>query len=265
MWTANRTMTPQDTARPYARLHDGGARDELSQTNSLTRKLKRFSCFSAEDRAALDELEHSSEWISAARPILREGESVDMILPLLEGLAYRHRDLSGGRRQILALLLPGDICAGHARRPFPVDYGVRALTRVRVARIPRDRFDRILAGHGAIARALATAALIEEAVLRAWLVNLGQRDARERVAHLICELARRMEDCGLLLGHGGFDLPLTQQELGSALGLTNVHVNRILRRLRDENLMDLQRGVVRIHDLERLQRVADFDPAYLSS
>jgi CRP-like cAMP-binding protein len=214
---------------------------------------------------ALDHLEHSSEWISSAHPILREGEAEEMVLPLLDGLAYQHKDLRGGRRQIIAVLLPGDLCSGYGRRTSPMDYGVRALTQVRIARIPKESFDRILACHGAIADAMATAAVVEEAVLRAWLVNLGQRDARERVAHLICELARRMADCGLLLIHGGFDLPLTQQELGSALGLTNVHVNRILRRLRDEDLMDIQRGVVRIQDLERLQRVADFDPAYLSS
>jgi CRP-like cAMP-binding protein len=227
--------------------------------------LERFSTFSISDRLAIDDLERGSEWVAPATPIMTEGKALDAVIPLLEGLAYQHKDFRDGRRQIIMLLVPGDICGGHRRISGPINYGVRTLTRARIVRIPGDQFLEVLESHPAIARALNKAALVEEAILRAWIVNLGQRHAHERIAHLLCELTQRMSDCGLLLPNGDFELPLTQMELGSALGLTSVHINRILQRLRSENMIEFHGGVVRIYDLRSLQAIADFDPAYLSN
>jgi CRP-like cAMP-binding protein len=137
------------------------------------------------------------------------------------------------------------------------------MTRSRISRVPVDRFIRRLERRPAIAQALQFAAAREEAILRAWMANLGQRAAYERLAHLICEIAQRMASRGLVFANGGFELPLTQQELGWALGLTSVHVNRVLRRLRDEGLIDFRNGLVQPNDLTRLQTVAGFDPGYL--
>ncbi|MBA3810956.1 MAG: Crp/Fnr family transcriptional regulator [Caulobacteraceae bacterium] len=236
-----------------------------SGDNALIRKLERFSALACGDRLALDDLARTCEWVPPDRSIVTEGDASGAVLPLLEGLAYRHKDFRDGRRQIISLLVPGDMCGGHGRLSRPTNYGVRTLTRCKIARISRQGFVHLLDSHPAIAEALNEAALVEEAVLRTWIVNLGQRHAHERMAHLLCEWAQRMADCGRLLAHGGFELPLTQQGLGAALGLTSVHVNRVLQRLRAENLVAFQNGTVRIFDFDRLRAVADFDPAYLSA
>lgn len=235
-----------------------------SGVNALARKLERFSALDRGDRLALDDLARAAEWVPPDRSIATEGDASGAVLPLLEGLAFRHKDFRDGRRQIISLLVQGDICGGHGRLAGPTNYGVRSLTRCKIARVSVTRFVEILDDHPAIAEALNKAALVEEAVLRTWIVNLGQRHAHERMAHLLCEWAQRMADCGRLLAHGGFELPLTQQELGSALGLTSVHVNRVLQRLRAENLIAFHNGTMRIFDFDRLRSVADFDPAYLS-
>jgi len=235
----------------------------IDGANALTRNLQRLSPLGPDDRLALEALVRSAEWIAPGARIANEGEPDGATRPLLDGLACRYKDFRDGRRQVIALLLPGDICVGYGHPPGRMDHGVRALTRVRIATIPAHRFAELVDRHPAIAAGFRKAALIEQAILRAWVVNLGQRDARERMAHLFCELERRMKDHGLLLSDGGFALPLTQQELGAALGLTSVHVNRVLQRLRNEALIDLDHGFLRIQDLRRLQSLADFDPTYL--
>ncbi len=235
-----------------------------SAPNALIRKLERFSSFSDVEREAIGDLGAASEWIAAGKPIINAGDGPVMVLPLLEGVACQYQDFRDGRRQILSLLLPGDICGGSGEVSGPADYGVRSLSRVRIARIEAARFIALLQAHPAITIALTKSALVDQAVQRAWIVNLGQRRGHERIAHLICELAHRMSERGLLLSDGGFELPLTQQELGSMLGLTSVHTNRVLQQLRAENLIAFHNGVVHIHDAARLQALADFDAAYLS-
>jgi CRP-like cAMP-binding protein len=245
-------------------MPDPSGPNSAPSANALIRKLERFSSFSDVERQAIGDLDAASEWIAPGKPIINAGDGPEMVLPLLEGLAYRHKDFRDGRRQILSLLLPGDICGGAGELSGPVDYGVRSLSRARIARIESARFIELLQTHPAIAIALIRSALVDEAVQRAWIVNLGQRHAHERIAHLLCELAHRMSDCGLILSHGGFELPLTQQELGSALGLTSVHTNRVLQQLRAEKLIEFQGGVVHIQDAPRLRALADFDAGYLS-
>ncbi len=250
--------------RPHE-MPDLSGPDIAPSVNALIRKLERFSPLSLADRLAIDDLDASSEWVAPGKSILIEGDSPEIVLPLLEGLAYRHKDFRDGRRQILSLIVPGDICGGHGERLGAADYGVRSLTRARIVRIDSDRFLELLQTHPAIAVALHRSMLVDQAVMRAWIVNLGQRHAHERIAHLLCELAHRMSDCDLILAHGGFELPLTQQDLGSALGLTSVHINRVLQQLRAERLIEFHNGILQIHDLGRLQALADFDATYLSS
>ncbi|HEX4196585.1 MAG TPA: Crp/Fnr family transcriptional regulator [Caulobacteraceae bacterium] len=229
----------------------------------LTRRLARLWPLEAADCKALEDLVRDSEWVGPDVALLKAGDDPDVVIALLDGLAYEHQDFAAGRRQITGLRFPGDLCDGHFALSGPVDYGVLTLTRSRISRIPVDRFVRRLERRPAIAQALQLAAAREEVILRAWMANLGQRPAYERLAHLICEVAQRMASRGLLFANGGFELPLTQQELGWALGLTSVHVNRVLRRLRDEGLIEVRSGLVQPRDLERLQTVAGFDPSYL--
>jgi len=156
----------------------------LQAVNPLTRKLERFSVLGLSARLALDDLESQSEWISAGTAVSSEGETSKTVIILLDGFAYRHKDFQDGRRQIITLLMLGDICGARERLSGPVHYGVRTLTKARIARINIDRFRMTLDDHPAIASALQKSSLVDEAVLRAWIVNLGQRHVN--ASHICC-------------------------------------------------------------------------------
>jgi CRP-like cAMP-binding protein len=136
------------------------------------------------------------------------------------------------------------------------------LSRATVAVIPKKRMLEVMNDHPRIQRALWWATLVDEAILREWLVNIGQRDAYERVAHLFCELWARLSAVGLA-AEDHFTLPLTQEELGDTVGLTAVHVNRTLQRMRAEGLIEFHRKQLTIRDPRRLMDAAGFEPNYL--
>jgi CRP-like cAMP-binding protein len=143
-----------------------------------------------------------------------------------------------------------------------MDHGITALTPATIAFIPHGEMEALMERRPALARALWWSTLVDEAVLRSWIVNLGRRDAYESIAHLMCEMHVRMEHVGLVQDDR-FDLPLTQEELADSLGLTPVHINRILQRLRGEGLITLKERMLTILDIEGLRKAAGFDPNYL--
>jgi len=232
--------------------------------NALIRRLQTMSRLTSAERSALWELVHAWEWVPAGAVIEKEGDSSGAVHGVLAGLACRHKDFRDGRRQIIAILFPGDLSRDVADGARPTDHHVRALSRAKVVRIGLDHLEAVIADNPGIGRALHRATIVEGAVMRAWIINLGQRQAHERLAHLLCEMAHRMADRDLSRPDGSFELPLTQKELGTALGLTSVHVNRVLQKLRTESLVEFAGGVVRIRELDRLEGLANFDPAYLS-
>ncbi len=234
-------------------------------SNALIRRLQTVSRLSSIERSALWELLDAWEWVPAGAMIEREGDCSGAMHALLAGLACRHKDFRDGRRQIIAILFPGDLSRNLAGASRPTDHHVRTLTRAKVVRITLHHLEAVIAANPGIERALHAASIVEAAVLRAWIVNLGQRQAHERLAHLFCEMAHRMVDCDLSRPDGSFELPLTQKELGTALGLTSVHVNRVLQKLRAEALVEFANGELRILELDRLKGIANFDPAYLSA
>lgn len=213
------------------------------------------------DRALLLSLCDDIRPIGARRDIIREGERPDHVHLMIEGWSCRYKVLVDGSRQITAFLIPGDFCDTHITLFDQMDHSIGCITDSRVAFVPRGKMLE-LADQPRIARALWWANLVDEAVLRSWLVNLGRRDAFERVGHLFCEMYARLRNIGLAQG-GAFELPLTQEELADALGLTSVHVNRTLKRLRQEELVTFQRQQIAITDIARLQRLVGFDPNYL--
>ena len=235
------------------------------KSNALIQRLQSLSDLTPIERSALWELLDAWEWFPAGAVIEREGDCSGSVHGLLAGLACRHKDLGDGRRQIIAILFPGDLSRDLAGASRPTDHHVRTLTRAKVVRIALHHLEAVIAANPGIERALHVATIVEAAVLRAWIVNLGQRRAHERLAHLFCEMAHRMVSCDLSRPDGSFELPLTQKELGTALGLTSVHVNRVLQKLRAEALVEFANGVLRIRELDRLQGIANFDPAYLSA
>ncbi|HEX8571847.1 MAG TPA: Crp/Fnr family transcriptional regulator [Allosphingosinicella sp.] len=227
----------------------------------LLAKLETASPLPDDDRAALIALCRDPHDLGARRNVIREGERPDHVHLMVEGWAARYKLLPDGSRQITAFLIPGDFCDLHVTILGQMDHSIATLTRSRVAYIPRATMDEVT-DRPRLARAFWWATLVDEAVLRAWIVNIGRRDAFEAIGHLMCELYVRMKNVGLADGHC-FELPLTQEELADALGLTPVHVNRVLQRMRSDELISLKAGLLTIHDYRRLEKASGFNANYL--
>jgi len=228
----------------------------------LIAKLANVTTLSADDRQAIEDLCSDVRDMPVSRDIIREGDRPDHVHLVVEGWAARYKIVGSGARQITAFLIPGDFCDLHVTILRTMDHGITALTPLKVAMIPQDKMEALTRDRPALTRALWWATLVDEAVLRSWIVNLGRRDAFEKIAHLMCEMHLRMYAIGLVEADR-FDLPLTQEELADTLGLTPVHTNRVLQRLRAEELITFKNQILTILDVPRLRRAADFDPSYL--
>ena len=200
--------------------------------------------------------------IPAKGNILSEGERPDHVHVILEGWAARYKTLPDGSRQIVAFLIPGDFCDLHVAILGHMDHGIVALSRCRVAFIPSAELDALTSEHNGLTKALWWATLVDEGVLREWILNVGRRDALERTAHLLCEIHARMKMVGLV-EDDRLALPVTQDQLADATGLTAVHVNRTLQRLRKQKLIEIGSGVLDVLDVSGLREVAGFDGNYL--
>jgi CRP-like cAMP-binding protein len=229
---------------------------------SLVAKLGTIADLRESDLASLIAICHDVRTVQAKRDILVEGERPEDVHVILEGWAARYKTLSDGSRQIVAFLIPGDFCDLHVAILGHMDHGIIALTRVRLAYIPSRELDALTSNHNGLTKALWWATLVDESILREWILNVGRRDARERVAHLLCELHARMELIGLVDGKR-LALPLTQEQLADATGLTSVHVNRTLQRLRAEGLIEMGGGALTIPDVAALREAAGFTGNYL--
>ena len=214
------------------------------------------------DRALLMGLATRTRTVERRGEILEQGRVPVVAHVLLEGHTCRYRRLGSGRRQITALLVPGDMCDVEAVTKGRADYGVAALTPCKLGEIPAERIGGAAGREPDLAAVLLRRLRLDEAIAREWIVNLGNRDAAARMAHLLCELRERLGAVGLA-SETGFALPLGQAELGDALGLSAVHVNRVLRELRVAGLVTLANRRLTLHDRAGLERLADFDPAYL--
>lgn len=241
----------QPAARPAARPCD-----------RLVAKLSAVGDLSADDRDALHDISRDTREMPVHRPIIRAGERPEYVHIIVEGWAARTEILADGTRQITAFLIPGDFCNLHGTILGEMDHDIVALTDAKVAFVPHQLIEGLARERPELGRALRWANLVDEAVLRAWLWNIGRRNAYHRIAHLFCELHARMQLVGLA-EDGGFDLPITQEVLADARGLTAVHVNRTLQALRGDGLIELSERRLVIRDMVRLQKAARFDPTYL--
>ena len=231
--------------------------------NAFVRKLRRFADLEQGDVAALVHLVAQPIPRPAGIDLVQQGDRPVAMQLLLEGWACRYKELANGTRQIVGFLLPGDSCDLHVTLLEERDHGIRLITDAQAVAIPARTLDSLLARHPNIEAALWRSTLADEAILREWLINMGRRDAHARVGHLICEIWHRLKAIGQVDERNGFAFPLVQEQIGDAVGLTSVHVNRMFRRLREEGLVVVRNRHLTVMDPARLIAVSEFDPAYL--
>lgn len=216
----------------------------------------------AEEEAALHGLVSEVVEYPAGFTFVRSGEELGYSTILLDGLVARYKDLSDGQRQITHVHVPGDYADLHSFTLKHLDHAVMTLSPCRIAKTPHDRIHKITQTLPHLTRLLWFSTTLDASIHREWVVSLGRRSAIERAAHFLCELQVRLKMVGL--GNEiSFPLPINQTELSECLGLTSVHVNRVLRELREAGLAEFKGGVVTIGDLAGLQALGEFDPAYL--
>ncbi|MEH3048030.1 Crp/Fnr family transcriptional regulator [Sphingomonas adhaesiva] len=217
---------------------------------------------SAQEKDALEAAVDRVETLPARTIVINRGQRVRYSTLLLDGTMCRYMDARDGFRQLVALQVPGDFVDLHGYPLEMLDHDVGTLSEARVAIIPHGRIDAMLRDMPHLTRLLWRSTLLDAALHREWIFRLGRLDAAGRVAHFLMETHHRLQ--AVARTHDGqFALPLTQQDLGEACGLTSVHVNRTLRRLREDGLAEVARGTVRITDAIGLARLAEFDPDYL--
>lgn len=227
------------------------------------RKLEQFTRLSSEDKAALLGLTRERvRRIGARECLVREGDKPERINLILSGWVCRYKALEDGRRQIMAFLVPGDLCDLNVFILRSMDHSLSAIAPVMAAGISRGTMERVMDRHPRVTQALLWDQLVTAAIQREWTLNLGQRSAFERVAHLLCELFVRLRTVGLVEGTS-CDLQPTQADLAEATGLTTVHVNRMLQELRHQGLITLHGRKLTVPDLAALQEAALFNPNYL--
>lgn len=230
--------------------------------NALIRKLEGFTPLSDNDRTLLSELSNRAVSISADQPIILQGDAPSDVRVVLEGFAARSKTLRDGSQQIFAYLVPGDFCDLHVAVLSAMDHDIRTLTPCKVANISKKTVREIAETRPNLMQALWWCTLVDAATLREWLVNIGQRSAEERIAHLFCELHVRLKAVGLGSSKS-FELPITQDVLAKTMGLSSVHVNRSLKELRERELVTFKSRVIKIPDIGRLEEYAEFDSSYL--
>lgn len=204
-----------------------------------------------------------TERFEARYDLMREGDRPGPLLIVLEGWACRYKILPTGARQILAFILPGDCCDLHLDFFAEMDHCIQTITPCVVAKIQRQTVEIIFDEYPAVLKAMYMSQLIDEAALRAWITSLGRRSSIERAAHLMCELYVRARNIGVGSDQG-LELPLSQVVLADALGMTPVHINRVLKQLRLAGAISIARGSMVITDSQILVQIAGFDENYLS-
>lgn len=231
-------------------------------SNRFIDKLCGYGALDEADVAALAAATARPRQIAGRRDLIREGDRPGPVFVVLSGWACRYKILPSGTRQVVAYLMPGDCCDLHVGLLAEMDHSIQTITSASVATIERAEMDAIMTRHPGIARAMYVGQLIDEGTMRAWITSMGRRSSIERVAHLMCELYLRGRNIGLTT-EARLDLPLSQALLADSLGMTPVHLNRVLRRLREGGAMTLQRGSLSIADPIKLVKIAGFDENYL--
>jgi CRP-like cAMP-binding protein len=228
----------------------------------MVRRLERRTPLDESARRALLDLPHSVRRLGPGGHVVRDGDVTEHCGLLLSGFAYRYKLTGEGGRQIISLHMAAEFVDLQNAFLGVSDTSVQTLTEAEVAFIPRVAIEDLALSNATAGRALWIDTLIDSSIFREWVVNVGRRDSRARVAHILCEFSLRMEAAGLAKNHV-YELPMTQEQLADAVGLTSVHVNRVLKQLGEEGLIDRDRRTIRIVDWKRMREAGDFNERYL--
>lgn len=228
----------------------------------LVRKLEHGAELSKTDVKALEEAVASVKQIANQTNLIEEGDRPEFVHVVLEGFACRYKLLEDGGRQIMAWLLPGDFCDLHVAILGQMDHNIGTLSASRIALIRPESVHALTQTSASLSKALWWASLVEEAILREWLVGMGRRPADRQIAHLFCELLARLKAVGRAPGNI-LKMPVTQAQLADSVGLSTVHVNRSVMQLRELGLITWRDKELTVTDVDGLQAFAGFDPNYL--
>ena len=239
------------------------SRDDSGPGEPVIRRLNALRRLSAAGVAAIRTAVRERVGKAAAGEDLAcEGDRCDSVRLFLSGWACRYKALEDGRRQIVSFILPGDTCDAHIYLLSMMDHSIGTLTPVTYAELDSVAFERLMSADTSVAEAFHCETLAARAIQREWAINLGRRDALERVAHIICELFERLQVVGLVEGNS-FAFPATQMDLADATGLSTVHLNRTLQELRATGLITLRDRSLTIVDPRALRSTAMFNSNYL--
>ena len=228
----------------------------------MVRRLDRRSPLGEGDRQALLSVPHTVRKLPAGAHFIRDGDRPESCGLLLSGFAHRYKITGQGARQIISIHMAGEFLDLQNSFLDVSDHSVQTLTEADIAYIPHQAIQQLALTNSAIGRAMWIDTLIDSSIFREWVVNVGRRDSRARVAHLLCEFSLRIEAAGLARNHR-YELPMTQEQLADAVGLTSVHVNRVLRQLGEERLISRDKRSIVIEDWHRLREAGDFNERYL--
>ena len=231
-------------------------------TQALIRKLESIAPLAPEEKAAVLRLPLRLRTVAADQDLVREGDTPSECCLVVTGLACRYNLTASGKRQILSFHIGGDIPDLQSLHLSVMDHCLATLVPCTLAFIQHDDLCSLIRSHPRLGDLFWRDTLIDAAVFRQWMVCMGRRSSKSHLAHLICELLVRMRAVGLV-EDDAFKLSATQAELGDALGISTVHVNRVLQDLRSEGLISLQGAILRVLDWEGLKQVGEFDPTYL--
>jgi CRP-like cAMP-binding protein len=232
------------------------------ERDRLVKKLDSIGSLTDEERAALRELPLDVRMLGDGEDIVRDGDRPSKCCLVLDGFVCRYKLLQDGKRQILSFHTPGDIPDLQSLHLRTMDHSIGALAVSRVGFIAHQDLRALIGQFPDLGNLFWRDTLIDAAIFREWMVGLGRRNAHQRIAHLLCEMALRFEGVGLAQDHT-FPMPVTQAELADALGLTLVHVNRVLRDLRLMELVRMESRTVSVLNWDRLVALGEFDPTYL--
>lgn len=229
---------------------------------ALVRRLRTSSGISAEDVKEIEALPIVVRHFPAETTVVRDGERATDCCLIAAGFCARSKTIASGQRQILSIHIPGEIPDLMSLFLHVMDHDLSTLTPSTLGLISHDTLQKLHRRRPGVAEMFWRDTLIDAAMFREWIVNVGQRPAPARLAHVMIELRERLRVIGAMDGNS-FEMPLTQEQIGEALGITAVHANRVIKQLRQEGIVELSRGRVTVLDERKFQELADFDGRYL--